>query len=232
MFSLEAPPGKHGKTKHGSIVLASLTDSLHLQPAVWRSNKVPVTAPRISARHVPRQQLKVVPTPDTAPPAFLFQQHKRAVQAALGLREEVSRFLHHSIVLEVFKLGCISSPQGVLLLLLIESLPVPRSNYTSYTMQVNCFVLSISALFNNRLAALGLSLNTRCNMVRQRQQHQEGLKFPWRRKPSQNASGSARSVFIILQVVIATGRLQLAASNIFVWCQRTDSIQLCQYNSL
>lgn len=106
MFSLEAPLGKHGKRKHGSIALASLTDSLHLQPAVWRSNKVPVAAPRISARRVPRQQLKVVPTPDTAPPAFLLQQHKRAVQAALGLREEVSRFLHHPPVLEMSKVGC------------------------------------------------------------------------------------------------------------------------------
>lgn len=85
MFSLEAPPGKHG-----NIALASLTDSLHVQPAVWRANKVQVAAPRISARRVPRQQLKVVPTPDKGPPAFLLHQHKRAVQAALGLREEVS----------------------------------------------------------------------------------------------------------------------------------------------
>ena len=93
MFSLEAP---HGKRKQGSPALASLTDSMHLQPAVWHHSKVPVAAPRISAKRVPRQQLKVVPSPVTGSSAFLFHQHRRALQAALGLREEVrtDRFLH------------------------------------------------------------------------------------------------------------------------------------------
>ena len=133
MFSLEAPPGKHGKRKHGSIALASLTDSLHLQPAVWRSSKVQVAAPRMSARRVPRQQLKVVPTSESGPPAFLLHQHKRAVQAALGVREEVSRFLladplHLPTVPEMSATGCISLLKGLMLLLLIEPPPAPAQS--------------------------------------------------------------------------------------------------------
>lgn len=89
MFSLEASPRKR---KHGNIApaWASLTDPLHLQPAAWRSSKFQVLAPRISAKRIPRQQLKVVPTQLKGPPAFVLNQHKRAVQAALGLRQEVS----------------------------------------------------------------------------------------------------------------------------------------------
>ena len=223
MFSLEAPPGKHGKRKHGSIALASLTDSLHLQPAVWRSSKVQVAAPRISAKRVPRQQLKVVPTPDTGTPAFLLHQHKRAVQAALGLREEVSRLclaaaLHHLTVLEMFGVGCISLSQGSMLLFLIKSHQFPRSGYISYVMQVNCFVLSISTLFSNRLAALGLHIESRRSIVSQRQQHQEGLKFPWRRKPSKHASDSARFACFTLHTVTATGHMSslcMVVSDIF-----------------
>ena len=73
----------------------------------------------------------------------------------------------------------------------------------SYGMQVNCFVLSISTLFNNRLAALGVHLQNQRSIVSQRQQQQEGLKFPWRRKPAQLASDSPRSVCTTLQVCIA-----------------------------
>ena len=87
MFSLEAP---HGKRKQGSNALASLTDSIHLQPALWHHSRIPVLAPRFSAKRVPRQQLKVVPSPVKGPSAFLLLQHRRALQAALGLREEVS----------------------------------------------------------------------------------------------------------------------------------------------
>ena len=89
MFSLEAP---QGRKKQGSNALASLTDSIHLQPAVWHNSKVQV-APRIQAKRLPRQQLKVLPPPAQGPPSFLLNQHRRAVQAALGLREEVSDIL-------------------------------------------------------------------------------------------------------------------------------------------
>ncbi len=92
MFSLEAP---QSRKKHGSIVLASLTDSLHLQQPVWHSGKVQVAAPRMSAKRVPRQQLRVASTSASGPPAFLLTQHQRAVQAALGLRHQVRQYTSH-----------------------------------------------------------------------------------------------------------------------------------------
>lgn len=90
MFSLEAP---QSRKKHGSFVLASMTDSLHLQQPVWHSGKVQVAAPRMSAKRVPRQQLRVASTSASGPPAFLLTQHHRAVQAALGLRHQVNCFV-------------------------------------------------------------------------------------------------------------------------------------------
>lgn len=86
MFSLEAPQSKR---KQGNFVLASLTDSLHLQQPVWHSGKVQVAAPRVSAKRVPRQQLRVASTSGSGPPVFLLTQHDRAIQAALWLRQEV-----------------------------------------------------------------------------------------------------------------------------------------------
>ncbi|KAL3158803.1 hypothetical protein ABBQ32_011530 [Trebouxia sp. C0010 RCD-2024] len=144
MFSLEASPRKR---KHGNIApaWASLTDPLHLQPAAWRSSKFQVLAPRISAKRIPRQQLKVVPTQLKGPPAFVLNQHKRAVQAALGLRQEVSYF-----------------------------------------------VLSICALLSNRVATFGLHVKSKHREVTHRQQHQQGLKLPWRRKSSQHSPNSGR----------------------------------------
>ena len=92
MFSLEAP---QSRKKHGSFVLASMTDSLHLQQPVWHSGKVQVAAPRMSAKRVPRQQLRVASTSASGPPAFLLTQHQRAVQAALGLRHQVFQDTPH-----------------------------------------------------------------------------------------------------------------------------------------
>ena len=88
MFSLEAPQSKR---QHGSPALASLTDSLHLQQPVWHSSKVQVAAPRMSAKRVPRQQLRVANTSTPGPPIFLLTQHHRGLQAVLGFREQVRK---------------------------------------------------------------------------------------------------------------------------------------------
>lgn len=90
MFSLEAPQSKR---QHGSPALASLTDSLHLQQPVWHSSKVQVAAPRMSAKRVPRQQLRVANTSTPGPPIFLLTQHHRGLQAVLGFREQVNCFV-------------------------------------------------------------------------------------------------------------------------------------------
>lgn len=79
----------------------------------------------------------------------------------------------------------------------------PSQGRMSCAMQVNCFVLSITTIFNNRLAVLGLQLQNKRSISSQRRQQQEGLKFPWRRKPAQIASDSPRSVCATLHVCTA-----------------------------
>lgn len=79
----------------------------------------------------------------------------------------------------------------------------------SYGVQVNCFVLSISTLFINRLAAVGVHLQNKRSIVSQRQHQQEGLKVPWRRKPAQLASDSPRSVCTTLHVCVAADYISL-----------------------